>query len=103
MEKDSAADLRRLAADAVGRNAAKGDEDVHNALLRVLNDVAPEVRRSVALAMSRVAAEAAPDNLVNAWAFEESGDVYLREGLVRAIENLGARAFNGWSPSANPA
>ena len=90
MEKDSAADLRRLAADAVGRNAAKGDEDVHNALLRVLNDVAPEVRRSVALAMSRVAAEAAPDNLVNVWAFEESGDVYLRQGLVRAIENLGA-------------
>lgn len=90
MEKDSAADLRRLAADAVGRNAAKGDEDVHNALLRVLNDVAPEVRRSVALAMSRVAAEAAPDNLVNAWAFEESGGVYLRQGIVRAIENLGA-------------
>ena len=90
MEKDSAADLRRLAADAVGRNAAKGDEDVHNALLRVLNDVAPEVRRSVALAMGRVAAEAAPDNLVNAWAFEESHDVYLRHGLVRAIEDLGA-------------
>jgi len=90
MQKDSAADLRRLAADAVGRNAAKGDEDVHNALLRVLNDVAPEVRRSVALAMSRVAAEAAPDNLVNAWAFEESHDVYLRHGLVRAIEDLGA-------------
>ncbi len=90
MLKDSAADLRRLAADAVGRNAAKGDEDVHNSLLRALNDVAPEVRRSVALAMSRVAAEAAPDNLVNTWAFEESGDAYLRQGLVRAIENLGA-------------
>ena len=90
MRKDSTADLRRLAADAVGRNAAKGDEDVHNALLRVLNDPAPEVRRSVALAMSRVAADAAPDNLVNTWAFEESGDAYLRQGLVRAIENLGA-------------
>ena len=89
MQKDSSADVRRFAADAVGLNAASGDDDVQNGLLRALNDVAPEVRRSVALAMSRVGAAAAPDNLVNAWAFEENPDPYLCDGLVRAIENLG--------------
>ena len=86
---DSSADLRRLTADAVGLNAAKGDGDVHAALLRVLNDPAPEVRRSVALAISRVAADGAADALVNAWAFDDGRDAYLRDGLVRAIENLG--------------
>ena len=90
VEKDSSADLRRLAADALGLNAARGDDDVHSGLLQALNDVDPAVRHSVALAMSHVAGAAAPDNLVNAWSFEEGRDSYLRDGLVRAIENLGA-------------
>ena len=80
LEHDSSADLRRLAADAVGLNAAKGDDDVHAVLLRALNDAAPEVRRSVALAMSHVAADGAPDNLVNTWAFDDGRDAYLRDG-----------------------
>ena len=88
--KDSSADLRRLAANALGLHAAKGDDDVHNGLLRALNDVDPAVRRSAALAMSHVAGAAAPDNLVNTWSFEENRDRCLRDGLVRAIENLGA-------------
>jgi putative membrane-bound dehydrogenase-like protein len=87
--RDSNRDLRRLAADALGLNATKGDSDVHAALLRALNDTAPEVRRSAALAMSRVAADGAPDNLVNTWAFDDGRDAYLSDGLVRAIEDLG--------------
>jgi glucose/arabinose dehydrogenase/HEAT repeat protein len=82
-------DLRRLAADALGRNAATGDGEAHAALLKALGDRDPAVRRAVALAISRVAAEAAPDNLVVAWSFEEGPDPYLRDGLVHAIENLG--------------
>jgi len=89
LEHDSNPDVRRLAADAVGLNAAKSDGDVHAVLLRALNDAAPEVRRSAALAMSRVAADWAPDNLVNTWAFDDDRDPYLRDGLVRAIEGLG--------------
>ncbi|HVS35058.1 MAG TPA: hypothetical protein VMS17_05715 [Gemmataceae bacterium] len=86
---DSSADLRRLAADAVGLNVAKGDDKVHAILLQGLNDPAPEVRRSIALAMSRVAADGAADNLVNTWAVDDGRDAYLSDGLVRAIENLG--------------
>ena len=49
------ADLRRLCAEALGMNAAPGDKEVHAALLKVLSDPGPAVRRAVALAMSRVA------------------------------------------------
>jgi quinoprotein glucose dehydrogenase len=89
LTKESSADLRRLSADALGLNAAKGDDDVHSGLLRALTDSAPEVRRSAALAMSRVAAAGAADVLVNTWAFDDGRDVVLSDGLVRAIENLG--------------
>jgi putative membrane-bound dehydrogenase-like protein len=83
------ADLRRLAADGLGLNAKRGDGEVHDALLNALNDDDPAVRRAVALAMGHVAAGGAADALVNTLAFDESKDVYLRDGLVRAIEILG--------------
>ncbi len=89
LTKESSADLRRLSADALGLNAAKGNEDVHSGLLRALTDSAPEVRRSAALAMSHVAAPGAADVLVNTWAFDDGHDMTLHDGLVRAIENLG--------------
>ena len=89
LTKESSADLRRLSADALGLNAAKGDDNVHNGLLRALTDSAPEVRRSAALAMSRVAAPGAADVLVNTWAFDDGHGTVLSDGLVRAIENLG--------------
>jgi quinoprotein glucose dehydrogenase len=89
LTKESSADIRRLSADALGLNAGKGDGDVHSGLLRALTDAAPEVRRSAALAMSRVAAPGAADVLVNTWDFDDGRDVVLRDGLVRAIENLG--------------
>jgi putative membrane-bound dehydrogenase-like protein len=87
--KNSDADLRRLAADGLGLNVKKGDEGVHEALLHALNDDDLAVRRAVALAMGHVAAPGAADALVNTLAFDESKDVYLRDGLVRAIESLG--------------
>jgi putative membrane-bound dehydrogenase-like protein len=83
------ADLRRLAADGLGRNAPQEDRDAHAALLAVLGDRNPAVRRAVALAIGRVGNPAAPDNLVTTWSFEDGRDVYLRDGLVRAIEELG--------------
>jgi quinoprotein glucose dehydrogenase len=89
LTKESSADIRRLSADALGLNAGKGDGDVHSGLLRALTDATPEVRRSAALAMSRVAAPGAADVLVNTWDFDDGRDVVLRDGLVRAIENLG--------------
>jgi HEAT repeat protein len=88
------ADLRRLAADALGRNVPKGDEDAQNALLKVLNDNDLSVKRSVALAMGRIAASGAADALVNTLAFDDSDDRYLRDGLVRALESLGKQGID---------
>ena len=54
-----------------------------------MSDPDPAVRRAVALAMSRIGAPAAAENLVNTLAFDDGKDLYLRDGLVRAIEGVG--------------
>ncbi len=87
------ADLRRLAADGLGLNAAKGDVDVHVALVKVFDDKDPAARRAIALAISRVAGPGAGDTLAAAVGNEEGRDVYLFDGLVRAVEGLGARGL----------
>ena len=86
-------DLRRLAADGLGLNASRGDVDVHVALVKVLEDTTPSVRRAVALAISRVAGPGAADALAAAVGREESRDVYLFDGLSRAVEGLGQRGL----------
>jgi putative membrane-bound dehydrogenase-like protein len=83
------ADLRRLAADALGRNVTPRDERAHALLLKELNDSNPAIRRAVALALSRVGAPGAADHLANAVANDDGKDVYLTDGLVRSVENLG--------------
>jgi quinoprotein glucose dehydrogenase len=83
------ADIRRLAAEALGRNAAPADVAVHNVLLDALTDDDPAVRRSIALAMGRINAPGAAEVLVNTLAFDNGKDVYLTDGLVRAIEMTG--------------
>lgn len=88
--EDGDPDLRRLAADGLALHGTRGDQEVHNALLQVLGDPQPAVRRAVALAMGQVAAPGAADCLGNALRFEEDRDVYLRDGLVRALERVGA-------------
>jgi putative membrane-bound dehydrogenase-like protein len=88
---DPEPDVRRLAADAVALSARRGDRGVHDALLHALNDPDPAVRRSVVLAMGRVAADGAADVLANVLAFDDGKDVYLHDGIVRAVEQLGAR------------
>lgn len=81
--------LRCRAAEALGLHAVKGDAGVHHSLLRALNDNDLSLRRAAALAMGRLAAAGAADALVNTLVFDDSGDVYLRDGLTRAIESLG--------------
>ena len=82
-------DLRRMAADALGLNAQRGDAVVQAALLKALGDDNLAVRRAVAMAMSHVQAPGAADNLVNSLAFDDGKDVIMHDGLVRALENLG--------------
>jgi HEAT repeat protein len=84
------ADMRRLCADALGRNAIPGSKSAGVALLKALNDEDASVRRSVALAMSRINAPGAADALANTLIADDGKDVCLRDGLVRAVEGLGA-------------
>ncbi len=59
--------LRRLAADALGRNAERGDKNIHESLLKALNDNDLAVRRAAALAMGRIAARARPTRSSTRW------------------------------------
>jgi putative membrane-bound dehydrogenase-like protein len=87
--KDGDSDLQRLAAEALGLCAKKGDRSAHNVLLEALASEDLSVRRAVALAMGRLAGPGAADNLAVALSFDQSKDVFLRDGLVRALESLG--------------
>lgn len=87
--RDAEPSLRWLAADGLALYGKRGDEKIHGALLQSLGDTEPAVRRAVALAMGRIAADGSDDNLVNALAFDDGRNAFLREGLIRAIERLG--------------
>lgn len=91
---DKETDLRRLAADGLALNAKPGDKKVTAALLERLGDPEPSVRRAIALAMGHVAAPGVEDSLVNAYKFEDTDDVYLRDGILRAIELTGKRGID---------
>jgi putative membrane-bound dehydrogenase-like protein len=93
--------LRRMAAEGLGLNAALRDGQAHATLLEALGDQDLEVRRAVAVAMGRVGAPGAADALVNALAFDEGRDVYLRDGYVRAIEGVGKEAIDRLVALAN--
>jgi putative membrane-bound dehydrogenase-like protein len=91
---DASLDLRRLAADGLALNSPKADDGVHQALLQHLADPEPAVRRAVALAMGRVGTPGAEDSLTNALSFFEGDDLYLYDGVVRALERLGKRGID---------
>lgn len=86
---DDEAPLRRTAAECLGRNSGRGDSKVQEVLLHILGDPDPASRRTVALAMARLAAPDAADCLTTALSFDIGGDPCLRDGLVRALESLG--------------
>jgi hypothetical protein len=82
-------DMRRLAAEALGRNVTPGKMAVHDALLHAIGDEDPTVARAVAVAMGRVGADGAADALVNVFAFDDGKDQFLRNGRLWALESLG--------------
>jgi glucose/arabinose dehydrogenase len=86
---DAQSDIRRLSADGLGLSATRGDATVHEALARELNATDLAVRRSVFLAIGKVGALGASDTLGNALKADDGKDVFLRDGLVWAIEHLG--------------
>lgn len=82
-------ELRRLAAEGLGRNTKKGDQQVTQELVLVLNERDPEVLCALVLAIGRIGAEGAADSLVNVLLTDKSKNSRLRAGIIRAIESLG--------------
>ena len=87
--RDFSPDVRRLAADGLALNCAKGDNDAHEALVQHVNDDDLAVRRAVYLAMGRIQNPGAGDVIVNGLQFDKRTDAYLTDGLVRALEHTG--------------
>ncbi|VTS04190.1 PVC-type heme-binding CxxCH protein [Tuwongella immobilis] len=86
---DIAPDVRRLAADGLALNAKPGDPLVTSALTKAVTDAAPAVRRSVAIALGKIGGASEAGALVNLYKFDDGQDVFLHDGLLRAIEATG--------------
>lgn len=87
--RDPEATVRRLAFDALGRNARPGDSAVTEALLQQLEEPAPAARRAVFLALGRIGGGDAADGLVNTFKSDPGKDAVLTDGLLRAVERAG--------------
>lgn len=99
--QDVDADIVRLAADGLALLCEPGDADAANEIIKASFDDRPAVRRSLALALGRIGAAGAEDVLINLFRFERRGDLYLNDGIVRAIERLGAKGMRKLIDLAN--
>jgi putative membrane-bound dehydrogenase-like protein len=91
--KDGSPDVRRLCADGLALNGARGDRSIHDALVAVLNDDDPAVLRALYVGIGKIGAGGSADVIVNALEFDEGKDAYLRDGMVRALEYVGKEGF----------
>ena len=98
---DESADVRRLVADGLARNSTRGDPQTFEALLKILADREPAVRRVAALSLGRLGNSGAADALVNAWRFDEHADAVLRDSYLRGLELLGKPAIASLLSLAN--
>lgn len=87
--------VRRLAVEYLALNAKPKDAKVSEALIRNLEEAEPSVRRAMYLALGRTGSAEAVDSLINAFKAESPKDVYLFDGLLRAIERLGKPGIEG--------
>jgi putative membrane-bound dehydrogenase-like protein len=86
-------DVVRLAADALALNGAPGDWEIQNELLKALTVAESPVRRAIVLAMGKIGAPGAEDVLANVFRHDNGRDLYLSDGVVRALERLGSRGM----------
>ena len=86
---DKDENIRRLAVEALGRNAKPKELAVHEVVAKLLGDDAPAVRRAAALAIGRIGADGAGDVLLNAWKGDDGKDAYLTDAYIRGMERLG--------------
>lgn len=91
---DKDADVRRMACDALARNAKADDFAVSEALTKRLADESPVVRRAAALAVGRLGSGGAADALVTAWKADDGKDLFLADAYLRAFERLGKKGID---------
>lgn len=102
---DQNLELRRLAAELLGRNTTR--EDIHvprlTSLTATLNDPHPAVRRAAAVAVGQIASQleqghaarhVAAGALWSALANAPDDDPYLRDGILHGLELLGQDGIN---------
>ncbi|MCA9200777.1 MAG: HEAT repeat domain-containing protein, partial [Planctomycetales bacterium] len=99
---DNNEDVRRLAAEALNRHGVLDQKTVDVLLNSARSDAHPAVRRATALAAGRMAERSIPDvaqgelirtvatHLLTTLASTDRQDVYLFDGILRAIEYCGA-------------
>jgi quinoprotein glucose dehydrogenase len=90
---DSNPDLVRVAADGLSLNCAQGDFEANTALVHVIDHPNAPARRAIILALGRIGAAGAEDYLINVYRNDRGDDIYLTDGIVRALERLGSRGI----------
>lgn len=91
--QDENADVRRAAAEAIGRSSTARDEAASQRLRALINDADPSVQRSAAIALSRIDGDKSLDALLDAVKKDDGSDKFRTEGLSWAVERLGAPAM----------
>ncbi len=86
---DGSPDVRRAAIDGLGMHAKPKDGRVIETLVKAIGDREPPVRRAAAMALGRIGGEAAPTTLINGYLADHDGDLFLKDGYIRALERLG--------------
>ncbi|MBA4191235.1 MAG: hypothetical protein C0467_24910 [Planctomycetaceae bacterium] len=86
---DASPDVRRAAIDGLGMHSKPKDGRVIETLVKAIGDREPPVRRAAAMALGRVGGEAASGTLINGYLADHDGDLFLKDGYLRALERLG--------------
>jgi putative membrane-bound dehydrogenase-like protein len=99
--RDPNPDVIRLAADGLALNGAAGDLEAHNALVSTLHGSDAAADRAISLAIGRIGAPGAEDVLATVFKFDSGPDIYLSDGIIRALERLGTRGVHRLLDVAN--
>jgi putative membrane-bound dehydrogenase-like protein len=98
---DKEVDVRAACADGLGRYSKPDDLAANLALAKALSDEALPVRRAAALSLGRLGNEGAVDPLIAAWKNDNTGDPFLHDAYLRALERLGRPGIQGLLTLAN--
>ena len=82
-------DLKRLTVEAFARRGAASDAELKDALIRLLGDHAPALRRAAAFALAALNPGLAAEAIVINVRTDTTADPFLADGYLRALERCG--------------